>query len=227
MNSLKQISRYTTFNDSLTGINIFKAISLSAVLAKSKMAYIRELPLYWLLLLCLLLFVNDALAGEDLLKVTKMPSALINSKPSANLVILDCSVEPIESLLSAFRGDLHLLILEEDVEPFEQINQALSAEPLYSDVTIIAKASSSAIYLAGRWIDKHYLVEHQASLGQFSSQFTHGSKMLLYTTNLTPTHAGEEFVGILANMTQMNIDVIYMKPHQQEPLWVNRSTFSF
>ncbi|MGS0827293.1 DUF4347 domain-containing protein [Shewanella sp. 0m-8] len=227
MNPLKQISRYTTFNDSLTDMDVFKDISLKMTLAKSAMAFIRELPLCWLLLLCLLLFVNDAVAEAQSTKVTIISSELANSVESANLVILDRSVEQVESLLSGFRGDLHLLILEDDNEPFEQINQALSAEPLYSNVTIIAKASSSAIYLGGRWIDQHYLLEYQQTLATFAKQFANDSQLSLYTTNLTVSHGGGEFIGLFENLTQLNVDVIYMQGQHYEPLWVQRAEFDF
>ncbi|MGS0681545.1 DUF4347 domain-containing protein [Shewanella sp. 125m-7] len=230
MNSHNQTSRYSRLIDKLTGMDIVKGIHSSRKLSqklsrkhiqklsrkhnKPNQGFVRELPWYWVLLLCLLLFVNDVIAA-------------IEPEQRISLIILDRSVEQVDRLLADFRGELHLLIVEESQEPFEQINQALYGEPLYSNVTIIAKASSSAIYLGGRWIDQHYLLEHQQTLATFSKQFANDSQLSLYTTNLTVSHGGGEFIGLFENLTQLNVDVIYMQGQHYEPLWVQRAEFDF
>ncbi|WP_299801574.1 DUF4347 domain-containing protein [uncultured Shewanella sp.] len=259
MNYLKQTSRYTNFNDSLTGMEIFKDLSLRGLIAnkKTKRCFSHDFPVYWIVLLCLLLFINDAIAEPKLesslerkpelslrleleselklapefeqepMELTKLKTRLIQAEESVSLIIVDSSLEPLEALLSGFSGEVHLLSLEDNIEPFEQINQVLADEPPYSNVSIVAKASSSAIYLGGRWIDKHYLLEHQHSLAIFSRQFANNSPLSLYTTNLTATHGGGRFIGLFEELTQMNVDVIYMQGQHYEPLWVQRDQYDF
>ncbi|GIU05976.1 MULTISPECIES: DUF4347 domain-containing protein [unclassified Shewanella] len=244
MNSLKQTSRYTNFNDSLTGMKIFKDLSLKGLNSykgsnrNTKRRLCHDFPVYWIVLLCLLLFINDAIAEPKLdlatefeqepIVLTKLKANLIQAEQDGvSLIIVDSSLEQIEALLSGFRGEVHLLTLEENTEPFEQINQVLADEPPYSHVSIIAKTSSSAIYLGGRWIDKHYLLEHQHSLAIFARQFANGSPLSLYTTNLTASHAGGQFIGLFEKLTQMNVDVIYMQGQRYEPLWVQRVQYDF
>lgn len=234
MNTLKQASHYFIFNDSLTGMKTFKGRSFmrwSLTRGGAKKSTQRrpshEFPIYWLLLLCLLLLINSVMAEPNSLAPTKLNGTFSGGEQSISLVIVDRSVEQVERLLTEFRGELHLLILEEDIEPFEQINLALYDEPLYSNVTIIAKASSSAIYLGGRWIDKNYLLEHQSTFNLFGEQFSRNSELTLYTTNLITSHSGQEFLGVLANLTRLNIDIIHIKGAGEGPLWVNRPQFSF
>ncbi|MCG9728658.1 DUF4347 domain-containing protein [Shewanella sp. Isolate13] len=259
MNALKQASHYSTFNDSLTEMKIFKGQFFTCKIftwhsftryfftryfftqylgrrwplarggsnRKPKHRRTHEFPFYWSLLLCLLLLINSVMAGPKSLVPTKLNSAFVDADQSINLIIVDRRLEQVEQILSGVRGELHLLILEEDVDPFEQINRALYDEPLYSNVTIVAKASSSAIYLGGRWIDKNYLLEHQSSLSLFAEQFSDNSELTLYTTNLITSHYGQEFIGVLANLTQLNVDIIHIKGAQEDPLWVKRTRFSF
>ncbi|ABV88789.1 hypothetical protein Spea_3476 [Shewanella pealeana ATCC 700345] len=241
MNYLKQTSRYTNFNDSLTGMTIFNDLSIRGLIAnkKTKRRLSHDFPVYWIVLLCLLLFINDAIAEPNFepefesafeaesITLTKIKSSLVKAEQSVSLIIVDSSLEQLEALLSGFSGEVHLLILEDNMEPFEQINQALYQEPPYSNVSIVAKASSSAIYLGGRWIDKHYLLEHQHSLATFSRQFANGSPLSLYTTNLTASHGGGQFIGLFEELTQMNVDVIYMQGQHYDPLWVQREQYDF
>ncbi|GIU30344.1 DUF4347 domain-containing protein [Shewanella schlegeliana] len=234
MNVLKHVSRYSTFNDSLTAMKIFKGTPFSQWFLtrgssnrKPKYRRTHEFPFYWLLLLCVLLLINSVIAAAKESAPTKLNGAFAFAEQSISLIIVDRRLEQVERILSGVRGELHLLILEEDIEPFEQINQALYDEPLYSNVTIVAKASSSAIYLGGRWIDKNYLLEHQSSLNLFGEQFSDDSELTLYTTNLITTHYGQEFIGVLASLTQLNVDIVHIKGAQEEPLWVNRTQFSF
>ncbi|GIU19513.1 DUF4347 domain-containing protein [Shewanella sp. MBTL60-007] len=249
MNALKQASHYSTFNDSLTEMKICKGqffickiftryfftqylgsrwpLTRGGSKKKRKHRRTHEFPFYWLLLLCLLLLINSVMAGPKSLVPTKINSAFVDAEQSINLIIVDRRLEQIERILSGVRGELHLLILEEDAEPFEQINRALYDEPLYSNVTIVAKASSSAIYLGGRWVDKNYLLEHQSSLSLFGEQFSDNSELTLYTTNLITSHYGQEFIGVLANLTRLNVDIVHIKGAQEDPHWVKRTRFSF
>ncbi|GIU42532.1 hypothetical protein TUM4438_09330 [Shewanella sairae] len=119
----------------------------------NKLGQSHELPWYWIALLGLLLFINCLFPTPAEAQLTKFTSRVLTTESTPELVIVDRSVEYADTLLADFSGELHLLILEDDQEPFEQINQVLAGEPLYSSVTIVAKASSSAIYIGGRWID--------------------------------------------------------------------------
>ncbi|WP_108945502.1 DUF4347 domain-containing protein [Shewanella halifaxensis] len=242
----KAQSAYSTFNDSLTGLSLMslfgEALSFKRqpkqfnlqqphISAKSTCAeLIKEIPLYWIVLLCLLLCVNSAQALERSAATANLSieqRGLVSTEQESNLVIIDSSAEDVVDLLAQMTGDIHLLILDDHQEPFEQINQALAAEPLYSNLTIIAKASSAAIYLGGRWIDQHYLLEHQQALAVFASQFASNSQLLLYTTNLTKSHAGADFIGLFERLTQLQIDIIYMQGQHFEPLWVHSRRYQF
>ncbi len=205
------------------GLNKFSHIKFS----HNKLGQSHDLPWYWIALLGLLLFINCLFATPAEAQLTKFTTSVLTTESTPELVIVDRSVEYADTLLADFSGELHLLILEEDQEPFEQINQVLAGEPLYSSVTIVAKASSSAIYIGGRWIDQDYLLEHQHSLATFAQQFARNSQLSLYTTNLTTSHEGGRFIGVLAELIQMHVEVIYIQAQQYEPLWVQRSQFSF
>ena len=245
MNSVKQTSHDFCFNDCLTLMKSFKGLPITRGSRNRSLKRRRthEFPFYWLVLLCVLLIINCVIAeARDGASQVLSKSAVNNDQTSSantsttaskaqgqkvSLIIIDRNLEQVERLLSGVRGEVHLLILEEETEPFEQINQALESEPPYSNVTIVAKASSSAIYLGGRWIDKNYLVAHQSSVNFFGEQFSQNSELTLYTTNLITTHSGQEFIGVLAHLTQLNVDIVHIQGAQEDPLWVKRTRFSF
>ncbi|MCL1137588.1 DUF4347 domain-containing protein [Shewanella pneumatophori] len=222
-----------TIKNFLAGICRLRGVRANA--KQYKLGRCHEFPWYWIAFLGLLLVINCLFATSAEAQLNKLTATAVSSKQSfvqsaeqtPDLVIVDRSVAYADTLLADFTGELHLLILEEDQEPFAQINQVLASEPLYSRVTIIAKASSSAIYLGGRWIDQDYLLEHQHSLATFAQQFTPNSQLSLYTTNLTKSHAGGDFIGLLQNLTQLQVDIIYMQGEYYEPLWVQRAQYDF
>ena len=126
MNSPKLLSCYTRFNECFTSMLISKHFTLKCKPSTSKYQFVKELPLRWLLVLCVLLLINSAVAADTPNKMITIPSSLVSADQGVSLIIVDRSGEQIESFLAGVRGDVHLLVLEENQEPFEQINQLLA-----------------------------------------------------------------------------------------------------
>lgn len=198
MDSLKHISTYSTFNDNLTHLELFSEAGSEQ--AAREIKFPRQFPISWLLLLCCLLFVNEVSATEQPLAAT-----LLNVESSKVLVIVDNSVQDLEGLLQRLQGDIDLLVLNETQEPFSQINQALSDGQNYVGVVMVAAAASDAIYLAGRWIDKHYLVQHKDSVAQFGEKFSARSNLMLLTSDRIVNPKGDGFLTLLTGLTQLEV----------------------
>ncbi|MCL1058770.1 DUF4347 domain-containing protein [Shewanella gelidimarina] len=209
MDSLKHISTYSTFNDSLTHLSLFAESdsaldtefdpALDIKTASAEIKFPRQFPLTWLILLCCLLFVNEATANE------RPTTSLLNVEHSAVLVIVDSTVQDLEGLLQNVRGEVHLLILDDDQEPFAQINQAIANEPSYIGVVMVASAASDAIYLGGRWIDKQYLVNHRVSVSQFGAHFSASSQFMILTNDSIANPKGDQLLHLITRLTQLDI----------------------
>ena len=198
MDSLKHVSTYSTFNDNLTHLELFS--EAGADQAAREIKFPRQFPISWLLLLCCLLFVNEVTATEQPLAAT-----LLNVESSKVLVIVDNSVQDLEGLLQRLQGEIDLLVLNETQEPFSQINQALSDGENYVGVVMVAAAASDAIYIAGRWVDKHYLVQHKDSVAQFGEKFTARSNLMLLTSDRIVNPKGDGFLTLLTGLTQLEV----------------------
>ncbi|MEZ9198239.1 DUF4347 domain-containing protein [Shewanella sp. 10N.286.54.B9] len=200
MNSLNQDSTYSTFNDNLTHLELFS--SAESDLAAREIRFPRQFPISWLLLLCCLLFVNEVTASEQPLAAT-----LLNVESSKVLVIVDNSVQDLEGLLQSLQGDIDLLVLNEIEEPFLQINQVLSDDKKYIGVVMVAAAASDALYIAGRWVDKHYLMQHRDSVALFGDKFARRSHFMLLTSESIVSPKGDGFITLLTGLTQLDVSV--------------------
>lgn len=198
MNSLNQDSTYSTFNDNLTHLELFSEAESNQ--APRQIKFPRQFPISWLLLLCCLLFVNEVTATEQPLTAT-----LLNIESSTVLVIVDDKVQDLEGLLQRLQSDVDLLVLNETQEPFLQINQALSDQQNYVGVVMVAAAASDAIYIAGRWVDKHYLLQHKDSVAQFGENFTQRSNLMLLTSDNIVNPKGDGFITLLTGLTQLDV----------------------
>ncbi|MEZ9821698.1 DUF4347 domain-containing protein [Shewanella sp. 10N.286.45.A1] len=198
MDCLKQDSTYSTFNDNLTHLELFSEAESDQ--AAREIKFPRQFPISWLLLLCCLLFVNEVTATEQPLAAT-----LLNVESSKVLVIVDNSVQDLEGLLQRLQGEIDLLVLNETQEPFSQINQALSDGDNYVGVVMVAAAASDAIYIAGRWVDKHYLVQHKDSVAQFGEKFSARSNLMLLTSDRIVNPKGDGFLTLLTGLTQLEV----------------------
>ncbi|ACJ27635.1 hypothetical protein swp_0824 [Shewanella piezotolerans WP3] len=199
MNSLNQDSTYSTFNDNLTHLELFSEAELKQ--APRQIKFPRQFPISWLLLLCCLLLVNEVTATEQPI------AALLNVESSKVLLIVDNSVQDLEGLLHRLHGDIDLLVLNETQEPFSQINQAIGDEQNYVGVVMVAAAASDAIYIAGRWVDKHYLVQHKGGIAQFGEKFTARSNLMLLTSDSLINPKGDGFLTLFTGLTQLDVSV--------------------
>ncbi|QQX79474.1 DUF4347 domain-containing protein [Shewanella sp. KX20019] len=212
MESPKHVSTYSTFNDSLTHFSLFDDANietdveseLSTVVdtkfSAKDIKFPRQFPLSWLLLLCCLLFINEAIANE--LPAT---ASLLNIDSSTVLVVVDDTVQDLAGLLQSVNGEAQLLMLDANQEPFTQINQAIANEPSYIGIIMVASAASDAIYLAGRWIDKLYLVNHRESVSQFGAHFGSNSHFMLLTNDSIANPKGKQLLQLIKGLTQLNI----------------------
>ncbi|MCL1051785.1 DUF4347 domain-containing protein [Shewanella abyssi] len=224
MESQKYISTYSTFNDSLTHLSLFDDANLEtneepepATVVDTKFSskdikFPRQFPLTWLLLLCCLLFINEAIASE--LPAT---ASLLNIDSSAVLVVVDNRVQDLQGLLQSVSGEVHLLMLDANQEPFTQINQAIANEPSYIGIIMVASAASDAIYLAGRWIDKQYLVNHRKSVSLFGAHFGENSHFMLLSNDSIANPKGKQLLQLIKGLTQLNITVYGDAAHHYLP----------
>ncbi|QFU24367.1 DUF4347 domain-containing protein [Shewanella eurypsychrophilus] len=132
-----------------------------------------------------------------------------------DLIIIDLAVHDPQMLVAALdtkakqqRGIISypkVVFLQPSLEPLQQILTAVEQTGRVSSISIISHASTSALLLAGRWVDKYYIIEKAPLMREVSTYFNQGTELSLYGCNLTSGRLEKHFVDTLADLTSLNV----------------------
>ncbi|MPY23698.1 Ig-like domain-containing protein [Shewanella sp. YLB-07] len=163
----------------------------------------------FLVLITCLLVVQQAKAAQQ------ETEDLFAGFPETELIIIDSAVhEPYmlyQALNAKFKQHLgqnnktKIVFLKPELEPLQQIRNAIKDTSDLSQLSIISHASNGAIFLAGKWIDKGYINQHEAMMSEIGSSLKKGADLKLYGCNLASGVSGKSFVNRVAELTQLDV----------------------
>ncbi|AQS40084.1 protein of unknown function (DUF4347) [Shewanella psychrophila] len=131
------------------------------------------------------------------------------------LIIIDLAVHDPQMLVEALDdrskrqgGSVsypNVVFLQPNQEPLQQILNAIEQTGRVSRISIISHASTSALLLAGRWIDNYYIIEQASLMREIATYFNQGTELSLYGCNLTSGRLEKRFVDTLADLTSLDV----------------------